>query len=222
MEKDIEQLIKIEFKNRELNVTPHLFNNLLDKMEVKKSLKRYLNYKYLSIAASVIFVVFIAGVQWFKPHKSIKESVTEIKTHIPLVIENYKSKNTINQKINGAPQFIVESKKPKKINKNLVLNPILDKMKLDNSIQDLKISLKKPHFKYSEKSLIVTDLELESLLTTASSHLKKLSGDSLKVNAHQLLIELEIEINKPLPEKVILTLKSGSKTIKNIFNPKDN
>jgi len=77
-----------------------------------------------------------------------------------------------------------------------------------------KLIIKK-NYKFSE-------VELDTLLASASSKLGTDNIDSLSVDALQMLNEIEIEINKPLPEKVILSFKSGSKIFIDLVNPKNN
>ena len=67
----------------------------------------------------------------------------------------------------------------------------------------------------------ITDEELDALLASANQTLLKKGRDSIVINAHSMLYEIEVEINKPLPEKVLLTLKTGATTIKELVKSND-
>jgi len=214
MEKDIEQLIVSDFKQRQLKVSPYAFDRLMDKKILISSKRNLSFYKIIAVAAAVLLFVFSITFRWSSPQKPVKNTVTDV-NKVPLLPKKYEDKSTM--------PLVVSKVNHNKIQRlpNLKMRQIYRTLGNMSAINQVDL-FKKPHFKYSEKLLRVSDSELDALLASSKAQLTALKGDSLKVNALQMLFELEIEINKPLPEKIILTLKSGSKTVKDILNPKNN
>lgn len=216
MEKDIEQLIITDFKQRQLNVGPHAFDRLMDKKVLLSSKRNLTFYKVLAVAAAVLLFIFSLTFRNETPQKPVKNTVTDVNKipMLPIKNENKTSIPEVAGKVEGyhnrtqhLPKVKIRSFKHP--NSNL------------SAITQVDLS-RKPHFKYSDKLVMISDSELNALLATSKAQLINTRDDSLKVNALQMLFELEIEINKPLPEKIILTLKSGTKTVKDILNPKNN
>jgi len=215
MEKDIEQLIITDFRQRQLEVDPRAFDRLIDKKVLLRSKRNLSFYKIIAVAAAVLLFIFSITFRWSSPQNPADNTVTDANKAPLLLPKKSENKTTM--------PLVVD-----KVNeKNIQFLPHLEMRQLYWPISNLSVTsqvdlLRKPHFKYSERLLRVSDSELDALLASSKEQLIALKEDSLKVNALQILFELEIEINKPLPEKIILTLKSGSKTVKDILNPKNN
>ncbi len=222
MQKDIEKIIIKAFKQRRLKTNPQSFNRLKDMMTLQKLKKRSKFYKVLAIAATFIIFVFVLGTEMQKP------SLTKNK-----IINANINDRTIKTKkiIKTSPKIIISKTnsvvvKNKPIVKNLILqNKRFSHVMINNNgMSEIVESnfLRLPSKLFVKSNFKFSDTELDSLLATASSKLKTDGMDSLSVDALQMLYEIEIEINKPLPEKIILSFKSGRKTIKEIINPKNN
>jgi len=215
MQKDIEKLIVSAFTQRTLNPNPQSFSRLKDMMTLQKLKKRSKFYKVLAIAAAFIIFVFVLAIEMQKP--------SPIKTNI-VNTNGVTNKTIIPKKITPKTDLVVVKNRP--IVKNLLIKDTsLEHVIINNNIK-LKIVesnfLRSPSKLFVKSNFKFSDAEIDSLLAAASSKLGANGIDSLSVDALQMLYEIEIEINKPLPEKVILSFKSGRKTIKEIVNPKNN
>jgi len=220
MQKDIEKIIITTFKQRRLEVNPQSFNRLKDMIALKKIKKRSNIYKILGVAATLVIFVFMIGIKT-QNTDAIKNKITNIneksirkdnqvksfskiannKTDLDIVKDRPIVKNLLFQNKKFNPFKINKTNLFTSTNANLLLLPS-------------KLIIKK-NYKFSE-------VELDTLLASASSKLGTDNIDSLSVDALQMLNEIEIEINKPLPEKVILSFKSGSKIFIDLVNPKNN
>jgi hypothetical protein len=219
MEKDIKKLIVTDFKQRHLTVSQNAFDRLMDKKILSASKRRLRFYKIIAVAAGVLLFVLALSFQWQK--SKIPNTTTEIKNQ-PKSIKGHAPSQNID-KILKKERFLVAESRHHLIRQLPVFKIV--QVAHSNSVlnQSPKVDVfRNPHLKFVDKALRISDSELDALLTSATAQLKDISSDSLKVNALQMLYEIEIEINKPLPEKIIITLKSGSKTLKDIINPKDN
>jgi len=221
MKKDIEQLIIAEFEQRRLTVSQNAFDRLMDKKLLSASKRRLTLYKYLAAAATVLLFVFSLSLIK-KPVTSVKDTVTEVNKTPVLIKEKRAADSGSKEPLNESGSWADTANRHKVKHLPVFKISPLSKSNLTISTSNKVDVFRNPHLKFIAKPLHISDTELDALLTSATAQLKNKSNDSLKVNALQMLYDIEIEINKPLPEKIILTLKSGSKTIKDIINPKDN
>ncbi len=221
MKKDIEQLIVKDFKQRHLAVSHNAFDRLMDKKQLFASKRRLTLYKYLAVAATVLLFIFSLSLIK-KPVTSVKDTVTEVNKTPVLIKEKRAADSGFKESLNASGSWVDTASRHKVKHLPVFRISPLSKSDVTMGTSNKVDVFRNPHLKFIDKPLHISDAELNTLLTSATAQLKNKSSDSLKVNALQMLYDIEIEINKPLPEKIILTLKSGSKTLKDIINPKDN
>jgi len=241
MENNIEEMIRDDFRKREIQPNANSFERLNVKLEVKRSNKRKKIISVLAYAASIIGLVFIL--------KSVFKDNNNIKINEP-VITNLKIKDSSNLKIvnskkespvildqvevsNSKLKNIKESVKKEVIIENYVTNTpkILPSKDLKPTIIDKELitfdSLNNANLVINDttgkriKLKEITDEELDALLASANQTLVKKGRDSIVINGRSMLYEIEVEINKPLPEKVLLTIKTGATTIKELVKSND-
>ena len=243
MENNIEDLIRDDFHKREIQPNANSFERLNAKLETQATNKRRRIVRVLAYAVSFIGLVFIlqsvfktndkitneqiitnvdiidsVKVPIVKENTSIAEEESEIKELIDEVSTIKKSRKTIaikeSRMTNSQEKLPLKALKYETAKKELVVVESIDKESIilnDTSRERLKTKE-------------ITDEELDALLVAASQSLSKNSRDSIAINARSMLYEIEVEINKPLPEKVLLTLKTGATTIKELVrsNNKEN
>ena len=240
MENNVEDLIRNDFHKREIQPNANSFERLNAKLEAKTTNKRRSIVRVLAYAASFIGLVFILQ-SVFKTNDNTtdKQIITNAKTkdstETPIIEENtsiaveqlqikesidelattkeHRKTIAIKEKVVTNPQEKVQLKilEHKIIEKELAVVESIDKENIifnDTSRKMLKIKE-------------ITDEELDALLASANQSLSKKSRDSITINARSMLYEIEVEINKPLPEKVLLTIKTGATTIKELVKSND-
>ncbi len=245
MKNNIEDLIRDNFRKRKIQPRANAFERLNAKLEAQATNKRRRIVRVFAYAASFIGLVFIlqsvfktndnttneqiitnvnikdsAKVPIVKENTSIaveqpqfKESIDELAT----TKEHHKT-ITIKEEVATNPQEKVQLKilKHKVIEKELAVIESIEKESiiLNDTSRKLPIAI-------GMKIKEITDEELDALLASANQSLSKNRRDSITINARSMLYEIEVEINKPLPEKVLLTLKTGATTIKELVRPND-
>ncbi len=249
MENNIEDLIRDDFRKREIQPNANSFERLNEKLEAKATNKRKKIVRVFAYAASFIGLVFILQSVFKTNDNATNEQViTNVKikdsTEMSIIEEN--TSIAVEQPQINETDELSSIKKPYKT--------IAIKEKRATNSQE-KVQLKILEHKIIEKELAVvetiykesiilndtsrilpipmatgtigmiikeiTDEELDALLASANQLLSKKSRDSITINARSMLYEIEVEINKPLPEKVLLTLKTGVTTIKELVRSND-
>lgn len=239
MENNIEKLIRDDFHKREIQPSANAFDRLEAKLDIQAKNKRKKLIRILSIAASFVGIVIILQ---FALKTTNTEIITGAKDKDSARFEAPNSQNfstvaselldTVSDEVN-----IADSKKP--INTISVKRKIIPVIKnksqpkmsdpktvkkellITKSIDISEQALKDAHSKLFVKKE-VTDEELDVLLASARQSIQKQIKDSITVNSQRMLYEIEVKINKPLPEKVLLTLKTGATNIKEIVKPNTN
>ncbi len=228
MEKDVEKLIQSEFTNRTINPSAFAFEKLTIKIDAHQRMNRLNRSKYILLVASVVIALFFLtdGFQLFHKKPIEKQIISDIKSDSskPIIIEN---KNAI---ADALPIKHLQTEFKQKVSK-LEPNALIQKYAknkltisvLPNIQSETKLTVLNPQ---NSKLVMfknqVTDAEINLLLNGAQSKMSANSTDSLSVNAFQLLYEIEVELNKPLPEKVILTLQTGSRALKGLVKTSNN
>lgn len=228
MEKDVEKLIQLEFENRTINPSDFAFEKLSAKLEAHQHKNRLNWLKYIMLVASVVIAIFfISDAFQFYHKKTIDQQIisnTKSNTPNPIIIEN-------ENVVADAPpikQSQMESNQMVLQHKPIALTQKIDENKMTIYVlpiiqPETKLTFVNPqNSKTVRFKNQVTDAEINLLLNGAQSKMLANSNDSLSVNALQLLYEIEVELNKPLPEKVILTLQTGSRAIKDLVKTSNN
>ncbi len=234
MENNIEELIRKDFHKREItpseNALEHL-NAKLDAQQVKPKRKKLI--KFLGYVASIVGLIFILQLvlQEGEVPKTQEEVNTAIgskdTTTIP-VIEDVVVVKQFEEayKNNVEKESIKTTKVRKKIEASFQEDSMQDAVK--GKVAEVKTSIVQSNHKntalYGDTITVkeATDAELDALLAEASLTLVREKGDSIVVNSKSMLYEIEVEINKPLPEKVYLTLKTGATTLKELVKTNNN
>lgn len=225
MENELENLIKSEFDHRTLNPSSYAFDKLIAKLIVYQKSKQRINLKNLLIAASILGLIFTVGYEFnFKDKTAVKQNVisnVEKKETAPipqetklLIAKTIKKESFFKNKLRSKEVVFAKAISLEKINEDATLT-------FEKPIEVLAL-IDKPKTKQFAVNSNVTDAEINELLSSVQTKKLAKARDSLSVNAFQLLYEIEVEINKPLPEKVILTLRSGSRAIKELIKPTNN
>ena len=233
MENKIEDLIRDDFRKREIQPNANAFERLQLKLDVQKSKRRKKRMKILAIAASLIGLVFVTRISFIKPTVPNQKDqiITNVKPKDAVISPVKKDTGSIaveeyKESIHISPEIIHQQKSitvkesevaildepilPKKEEKNFQLATAIAKETIvSNDTFKTPITIKE-----------VTDDELDALLATASQSLSKNKKDSIYINSKTMLYEIEVEINKPMPEKVLLTLKTVKELVKT--NDKEN
>lgn len=228
MEKDVEKLIQSEFKDRTINPSAFAFEKLTAKIEKHQHINRNKWLKYVMLAASVVIAVFFItdAFQLFHKKPIEQQIISDIKSDAskPIIIEKE------NLVADAPPIKHLQNVAIKTISKHesIALTQKIDENKMAISVLPIiqpETKLAVINHQNSKPVLFksnVTDAEINQLLNGAQSKMLAIRTDSLSVNALQLLYEIEMEINKPLPEKVILTLQTGSRAIKDLVKTSNN
>jgi len=241
MENNIEEMIRDDFRKRKIEPNANSFERLTAKLEVKRSNKRKRIISIFAYAASIIGLVFILqsvfknnyNVEINEPaitNLKIKDSsnlkIVNSKDESPVILEQSEASNS---KLKNLKELVNK----KLIKENFVANspkksPSKD---LEPTIIEKELtaieSLNKANLVISDttgkrvKLIEITDEELDALLASANQTLVKKGSDSIVINAQSMHYEIEVEINKPLPEKVLLTLKTGATTINELVKSND-
>jgi len=217
MQKNIEKIISEHFNQRTLKPSSQSFDRLKDLMTLQKLKRRSKFYKVLGLAATFLLFVFVLGIKLQKPYSS-KNKVNKTSTSNK-IIDAKKITEPLPKIIIPKTNLTIVKRLP------MVKNLIKPNMGFNiNNKPDIVKSnfLRAPSKLYIKSNIRLSDAELDSLLATASRKINIDGVDSLSIDALQMLYEIEIEINKPLPEKVILSLKSGGKKVKEIINRNNN
>ena len=240
MENNIEDLIRDNFHKREIQPNANSFERLNAKLEIQATNKRGRIVRVLAYAASFIGLVFMLQ-SVFKTNDKItnEQIITNVNSKdsakVPIVRENI----SITEEQSQFKESIHELPTLKKSRKTIAIK----ESRIANSQE--KLPSKALEYETTEKELVVvepidkesiilndtsrkrlktkeiTDKELDALLASANRSLSKNSRDSITINARSMLYEIEVEINKPLPEKVLLTFKTGVTTIKELVKSND-
>jgi len=225
MENELENLIKSEFDHRTLNPSSYAFDKLINKLMVHQKSKQSINLKNLVIAASILGLIFTVGYEFnFKAKTTVKQNVIsniQKKETVPitketklLITKTFKKESSLKNKLRSKELVFAKANSLEKMNDDATLTS-------EKPIEVLAL-IDKPKTKEFLVNSNVTDAEINELLSSVQTKKLATTRDSLSVNAFQLLYEIEVEINKPLPEKVILTLRSGSRAIKELIKPTNN
>ena len=232
MENNIEDIIRKNFRKREIAPSDSSFETLSTNLDTHSKKKRKKLIRFFAYAASIIGLIFSIQFAFQKN----KEDKNQIITNV-----NIDDSTTV-APLNGAKKLLKIEREEKLVKSNYkkkLLNTtptqketLLVKLEENFSKNDsVAIAIEKPQVEqFVDKNQFkdiffiqdISDAELDALLATARQSLPKNKGDSIVINAKTMLYELEVEINKPLPEKVYLTLKTGASTIKKIVKPSDN
>ena len=234
MENNIEELIRKDFHKREITPSEKALEHLntkLDALQTKS--KRKKRIRFLGYAASIIGLIFI--LQFVLQNGEVSETLEEVSTAIdskdtiaiPIIEDGIAVKQFEEVYKNNVAK---ESLKTTKVRKKIEMSPQEDSMQEPDKgkVAEVKTSIVQSNYKntalYGDTISIkkVTDAELDALLAEASLTLVREGGDSIVVNSKSMLYEIEVEINKPLPEKVYLTLKTGATTLKELVKSNNN
>ena len=240
MENDKEDLIRDDFRKREIQPNVNAFERLHTKLNTQTANKRKRIIRILAYAASIIGLVFI--LQFVFKNNSNEQIITTIKikdsTDVPIDIEDTSievEQPQFNESIDEVAatkehhkaitvkEKIVANSQEKLLSKELEYKVIEKRLASIESVNKESVAFndttKKFPLTISIKTKEITDEELDALLAAANQLLAKIDKDSITVNAQSMLYEIEVEINKPLPEKVLLTIKTGATTIKELIKP---
>jgi thiol:disulfide interchange protein len=242
MENNIEDLIRDDFREREIQPNTNSFERLSAKLDAQKVKKRKIIIRVLAYAASFIGLIFILQ-SVFKTNDNTtdKQTITNVKTkdstetsiteeNTSIAVEQIQIKES-----KGEISSIKKSQKRTVTKETLIANSEeelfskpLEQMANESKVVEVQ-SIGKDGIILNDttrKNQVairtikeVTDEELDALLASANQSLSKNRRDSITINARSMLYEIEVEINKPLPEKVLLTLKTGATTIKELVRP---
>ena len=238
MENNIEDLIRDDFRKREIQPNTNAFERLHAKLDTRTASKRKKGFRMLGYAAGLIGFIFILQYVVKTNRTNTEEIITNVKIQetIEIPTDNESTSIAIEQLEDANPTKLptIEPSNNKVIIKEEIVSNL--KKETPSKILETTISKKesvpiqliakeniafndtsKKHLKPTE----ITDKELDALLIAANQSLSKEGGDSITINARSMLYELEVEINKPLPEKVLLTLKTGVVTIKELVKSND-
>ncbi len=239
MDKNIEDLIKEEFKDRELEVATESFEKLDAKLKEHARKTRTKNFRVMFYAASIIGILFFS--QSLLKTDGSNSIETEISNEVfeqenRDQISSAPNENTILEKkieesdVKSPSRFYkkMEKVEPQQLapSKGSMQIAATSSAPLKDSIESIPLEgtplmAFKDTFNYASVPIEVTDEEISALLSAANASIGRKGRDSLIVDAQRMLYELEVEINKPLPEKVMLTVKSGVLTLKEIVKSKD-
>ncbi len=242
MENNIEDLIRDDFRKREIQPNANAFERLQTKLEMQTANKRKRIIRILAYAASFIGLVFILQSVFKNNDTNNEQIITTIKTKdsakVPIdeennsiAVEQPQFKEQIDEvatakehrKTITVKEKIVANSQEKLPSKTLKYKAIEKRLATVESVDEKSVAFndttKKLPLTIGIKTKEITDEELDALLATANQSLTKIDKDSIAINARSMLYEIEVEINKPLPEKVLLTIKTGATTIKELVKP---
>ncbi len=245
MENNIEDLIRDDFHKREIQPNVNSFERLNAKLEAQATNKRRIKVRVFAYAASFIGLIFILQSVFKTNDKTTNEQIITnvnikdstqapiVKENTSIAVEELEFKESIDEL-----STIKKSRKTIAIKENLIANSHkkLPSKALEYETAEKKLTTIEPidkksvAFNDTTKKLTIpiaigmkikeiTDEELDVLLAFANQSLIKKGRDSIAINAKSMLYEIEVEINKSLPEKVLLTIKTGATTIKELVKP---
>ncbi len=243
MENNIEDLIRDDFRKREIQPNANAFERLQTKLETQTANKRKRLVSILGYAASFIGLVFILQ-SVFKTNDNTpnEQIITNVKTKdsteksidkedTSIAVEQSQFNQSISEvattkehhKTITVKEEIVADLQEKSPSKALGYKAIEKKLTTIESVDKKSVAFndtpEKLPLTIGIKTKEITDEELDALLASANQSLTKIDKDSIAINARSMLYEIEVEINKPLPEKVLLTIKTGATTIKELVRP---
>ncbi len=238
MENNIEDLIRDDFRKREIQPNANAFERLHAKLDTRTASKRKKGYRMLGYAASLIGFIFILQYVVKTDSTNTEEIITNVKIQeaIEIPTDNENTSIAIEQLEDPIPTKLPTIKPSN--NEVVIKEEIVSNLKKETPSKILESTISKKEsipiqlvtkeniaFNDTTKKRLkpteITDKELDALLIAATQSLSKKGGDSIAINARSMLYELEVEINKPLPEKVLLTLKTGVVTIKELVKSND-
>ena len=247
MENNIEDLIREDFEKREIKPNKDAFDIIDKKVQSYRLKRRSKKVRIVAYAASIIGVVlmlqFMLKPQEKHDHKDVitntivndsaKSQTPNAKSNFFIAIEEVDT--TIPSKLVHKNEMKFLKEKFEKHTMTVVFNDTSQKMdssfmknikapKLYDSTHATAINTTGDTLKKIYKFKEITDAELDALLASAHQSLDKTAGDSLSIDAQKMLYELEVEINKPLPQRILFTVKTGVVTVKEIVksNTKEN
>jgi hypothetical protein len=229
MKNKIEDLIREDFLKREIQPNANAFERLSEKLEKQAVSKRKKWVRVLAYAASLVGIIFLLKAAFktgdgtstdkrtitnVQPKGSAVAPVDEKATVIAVEEPENTFEDTVEITKTSKVILITESKATSFSKK--VTPPAEVKEQKAIVPQTTTIAIVADTFKLPIDITEVTDAELDALLAAANQTLPKNGGDSISINAKSMLYEIEVEINKPLPEKVMLTLKTSITTVKEL------
>jgi len=242
MENNIEDLIREDFRKRKIQPNTNAFERLHTKLDKQTANKRKRKIRILAYAASLIGLVFILQSVFNNDTSINKQIITNVKikdsTKVPIAIENTSiavEQSQFNESIDELATtkerrktIVVKEKnvlysQEKSPSKTLEYKAVEKRLIAINPADIKSVAFndttKKLPLAVGVKAKEITNEELDTLLARANQSLTKINKNGIAINAQSMLYEIEVEINKPLPEKVLLTIKTGATAIKELIKP---
>ncbi len=194
---------------REINPSTNSWDKLETMLVIAEEKKSEPSYDWMYIAASIIGFVFV-GILFFSQTKELvdvrRNNVVLENKKIIIPLKNTKQEQTQTLVLRSdSTQSIVVISKVKKINDNPVTS-ILKSNKQNQVVQNSSGNI--------QNSMPVV-VQVEELITDVESPLKSaILKPSVKVDARNLLSQVDGELDVSFREKVITTIDKNYKTVK--------